>query len=175
MLCIYPRRPAGSRPPQRTARQQADWLAGQHTILYFTILYYSIQYNTVLYCTILYYNTILYYTIITCGLPRQLPSLATANLIIKILDFRGFDSSRILILRGGILTSIGDFLESLRQAILAGIILVRRLAVLTGCLALRSPRAASAALHSLAASSLYRLHRLRRLRRLHGLPGCAAT
>ena len=29
------------------------------------------------------------------------------NLRTKILDFRGFDSSRILILRGGILTSIG--------------------------------------------------------------------
>ena len=35
----------------------------------------------------------------------------TANLCTKILDFRGFDSSRILISRGGILMSIGDFPE----------------------------------------------------------------
>ena len=37
--------------------------------------------------------------------------LSTANLRTKILDFRGFDSSRILIVRGGILMSIGDFPE----------------------------------------------------------------
>ena len=42
----------------------------------------------------------------------------TANLRTRILDFGGFDSSIILILRGGILMSIGDFPESLRQAIL---------------------------------------------------------
>ena len=33
---------------------------------------------------------------------------ASANLRTKILDFRGFDSSRILVLRGGILMSIGE-------------------------------------------------------------------
>ena len=44
----------------------------------------------------------------------------TANLRTKILDFRGFDSSRILILRGGILMSIGSLPESLSQAILVG-------------------------------------------------------
>ena len=48
----------------------------------------------------------------------------------KILDFRGFDSSIISILRGGTLMSIGNFLESLSQAILVGIILVGRLGVL---------------------------------------------
>ena len=32
----------------------------------------------------------------------------TANLRTEILDFRGFDSSRVLILRGGILMSIGS-------------------------------------------------------------------
>ena len=32
----------------------------------------------------------------------------TANLCTEILDSRGFDSSRILIVRGGILMSIGD-------------------------------------------------------------------
>ena len=48
----------------------------------------------------------------------------TANLRTKILDFRGFDSSRILSLRGGILMSIGNFSESLSEAILVGRFLV---------------------------------------------------
>ena len=48
----------------------------------------------------------------------------TANLRTKILDFGGLDSSIIVNSRGGILMSIGDFPESLSQAILAGIILV---------------------------------------------------
>ena len=56
-------------------------------------------------------------------------SRSTANLRTKIVDFRGFASSRILILRGGILVSIGKFPESLSQAILVGIILVGRLGV----------------------------------------------
>ena len=52
----------------------------------------------------------------------------------NIVDFRGFDSSGILILRGGIVLStgsgsIGDFPESLSQQILVGIILVGRLGV----------------------------------------------
>ena len=50
----------------------------------------------------------------------------TANPRTKIMDFRGFDSIIILILRGGILMSIGDFPESLSQSILVGIILVGR-------------------------------------------------
>ena len=37
-----------------------------------------------------------------------------------ILGFRGFDSSIILILRGGIPRPIGDFPESLSQAMLVG-------------------------------------------------------
>ena len=52
----------------------------------------------------------------------------TANLRTNIMDFRGFYSSIILIQRGGILMSIGDFPESLSQAILVGIMLVGRLA-----------------------------------------------
>ena len=48
----------------------------------------------------------------------------TANLRTNIMDFRGFDSSIILILRGGILVSIGDFPESLSQAMLVGLMLV---------------------------------------------------
>ena len=59
-------------------------------------------------------------------LETSLRSTSTASLRSKILNFRGFDSSIILILRGGILTSIGDFLESLSQIILEGIILVGR-------------------------------------------------
>ena len=42
------------------------------------------------------------------------------------MDFRGFDSSRVLILRVGIPRSVGNFPESLSQAILVGIILVGR-------------------------------------------------
>ena len=57
------------------------------------------------------------------------PATCTANLRTKILDFRGFDSSIILILRGGILRPIGNFPESLSQAILVGIMLVGRLGV----------------------------------------------
>ena len=53
----------------------------------------------------------------------------TVNLRTKILAFRGFDSSRILIVRGGFLMSIGNSHEIVSQAILAGIILVGRLGV----------------------------------------------
>ena len=54
----------------------------------------------------------------------------TADLPTNIVDFRGFDSSIILILRGGILMSMGDFPESLGQAMLVGVMLVGRLGVL---------------------------------------------
>ena len=46
-----------------------------------------------------------------------------------IVDFRGFDSSVILILRGGIPRFTGDFPESLRQAMLVGITLVGKVGV----------------------------------------------
>ena len=45
------------------------------------------------------------------------------------MDFRGFDSSVIIILRGGIPRPIGDFPESLSQAMLVGTVLVGRLGV----------------------------------------------
>ena len=65
--------------------------------------------------------------------------MCTANLRTKILDFRGFDSSRfILILRGGILRPIGHFPEIQSQRILAGRILVGRWAY--GVLAASSER-----------------------------------
>ena len=47
----------------------------------------------------------------------------------KILVFRGFYSSRILILRAGMFMSIRNFPESLSQAILVGRFLVGRLGV----------------------------------------------
>ena len=53
----------------------------------------------------------------------------TANLPTNILDFIGFDSSIILIIRGGIPKPIGDFPNSLSQAMLVGIMLVGRLGV----------------------------------------------
>ena len=53
----------------------------------------------------------------------------TANLPTNIVDFRGLDSSIILILSGGILMSIGDFPESLSQAMLVGIMVVGGLGV----------------------------------------------
>ena len=42
----------------------------------------------------------------------EAPRCDTANLHTKILDFGGFASSRILIARGGIHMSIGDFPET---------------------------------------------------------------
>ena len=45
------------------------------------------------------------------------------------MDFRGFDPSIILILKGGIPMPIGDFPESLTQAIVVGIMLVGGLGV----------------------------------------------
>ena len=51
----------------------------------------------------------------------------TANLPTNIVDFKGFDSSIILISRGGILMSVGDFPESLSQAILVGCNVRRRM------------------------------------------------
>ena len=50
----------------------------------------------------------------------------TANFRTKILDIRGSASSRILVLRGGIIMPVGNLLESSSQRILAGIVLVGR-------------------------------------------------
>ena len=44
----------------------------------------------------------------------------TPNLPTNIVDFRGFDSSTILVLRGGTLMSVGNSPESLSQAMLGG-------------------------------------------------------
>ena len=53
----------------------------------------------------------------------------TANLGTKILDFRGFDSNIILTVRRELIMSEGTNQQSLRKAILVGIILVGRLGV----------------------------------------------
>ena len=52
-----------------------------------------------------------------------------ANLPTNIADARGFDSRIILIPRGGILVSIGNFQEDLSQAMLVGVMSVGRLGV----------------------------------------------
>ena len=54
----------------------------------------------------------------------------TANLRTNIMYFRGFDSSRILVLRGGSPRPIGNSQEIISQHILVGIILVGRLGAL---------------------------------------------
>ena len=54
-------------------------------------------------------------------------SNAATNLRTNIIDSGGFDSSIVLILRGGISRPIGNFPESLSQAVLVGIMLVGRL------------------------------------------------
>ena len=61
------------------------------------------------------------------GQPRLASSNLAADLPTNLLDFGGFDLSIILILRGGILRSIGSFPEVLSQQILVGILLVGRL------------------------------------------------
>ena len=67
--------------------------------------------------------------LLSAGLWTRPAARYTPNLPTNIMDFRGFDSSIILILRGGVLMSIGDFPESLSQAMLVGIMLVGRLSV----------------------------------------------
>ena len=52
-----------------------------------------------------------------CEIACTMRNDRTANLPTNVMDFRGFDSSRILNLRGEILMSIGSFPEYLSQAI----------------------------------------------------------
>ena len=63
--------------------------------------------------------------------PRGPQGSNMPNLSTKILDVRGFDSSISLILRGGLIMSIGSFPEVLSQQILVVIILVGRFGVVT--------------------------------------------
>ena len=55
----------------------------------------------------------------------------TANLPTNIVDFRGSDSNIMSISRGGIPRPLGNFPESLSQAMLVGVMLVGRLGVVT--------------------------------------------
>ena len=64
---------------------------------------------------------------VSCDHPMAVAS--TPNLPTNIMDFTGFDSSIILILRGGIPRPIGNFPDNLSQAILVGVMLVGRLGV----------------------------------------------
>ena len=68
-------------------------------------------------------NSMISITIITITITTA-PNLPT-----NIVDFRGFDSSTILIWRGGIPRPIGDFPESSSQAMLVGVMLVGGLGV----------------------------------------------
>ena len=67
------------------------------------------------------------------------PSGCLSVCLLEILDFGVSDSSRVLILRGGILTSVGNFPESLSQAILVGRISVVRLGLSVRLLEIPAP------------------------------------
>ena len=64
-----------------------------------------------------------------CQLSQKSPTARTPNLHTNIVDFTGLDSSIILISRGGIPRPIGNFPQSLSQAMLVGTMLVGRLSV----------------------------------------------
>ena len=68
---------------------------------------------------------IIYYSTLSVRY-NQHSAANAADLRTKILDFGGFDSGISLLLRDGILMSIGSLPESSSQAILAGIISVGR-------------------------------------------------
>ena len=55
--------------------------------------------------------------------------ISTPNVPTNVVGFRGFDSSVILMLRGGISRPTGNRRESLTQAMLVGTMLVGRLGV----------------------------------------------
>ena len=61
---------------------------------------------------------------------RDAATATAPNPPTNIVEFEGLDSSIILILRGGIPRSIGNFPESLSQAMLVGTMLVGRLGVI---------------------------------------------
>ena len=61
------------------------------------------------------------YTYMLCE-AAWIGQLDTANLRTKILDFRGFDPSVILSLRGGVLMSTENLPEVLIQGVFVGII-----------------------------------------------------
>ena len=100
----------------------------RHTTITYTTHYTLCTIHDIL-CVIYY----ILYTILTVHCSSLQASTAsalrflarnTANPPTNIVDFRGFDSSIILILRGGIPRPIGDFPENSSQAMLVGTMLV---------------------------------------------------
>ena len=87
------------------------------------MIYRCVYIYIYIYKIIIYIYTYIYIYI------YQKPRQSTANPRTDIMDFRGFDSSMILILRGGISRPIGNFPQSLTQAMLVGIMLVGGLGV----------------------------------------------
>ena len=90
-----------------------------------------------------------------CIVPRRTALRASArsrvclSAVLRLfMDFRGFDSSIILIITGEIIVSIEDFLESLSQAILVGIMLVGRLGVCLRSVLHHATRYCSAPYHT---------------------------
>ena len=82
--------------------------SSHNRVVYNSIVLNNIVYNSIAYDSILYNSTVIYSIVYTPNLPTN------------IVDFRGFDSSIMLILRGGIPRPMGDFPESSSQAMLAG-------------------------------------------------------
>ena len=117
-------------------------LCYMHIYIYIYIYVYVLYYNIVQYTIVIYYTVrdilsrlVAYgqyrvrpiYISIAYGQYRVRP--ISIYLCAKILDFRGFDSSIIFILSGGVPRPIGSLPEVLSQRILVGIILVGRLGV----------------------------------------------
>ena len=104
----------------------------QYSINYYSISllnYYPYNNHIIIIIIIFVLSLILILLLSIILLLSPLPVGISANLRSNIMDFGGFDSSRILILRGGIPRPIGNFPENLSQAIFVGIMLVGRLGV----------------------------------------------
>ena len=116
-------------PKQRTQRGPADGQSREAGGAESPLVCLCFVYCNVCLCCMLCYLCIL--VVCSCSLlvGRGRPFWSTANLRTKILDLRGFDSSVILTLRGGILRPTGQFLDNLSQHVLVEIILVGRLGV----------------------------------------------
>ena len=94
--------------------------------IYISLYIYIYIHICVYACVCIYIYIYIYIYIGTSPRRRKNTPHRAANLHTKILDFRGFHSSIILILSGGTLMSMGDLQESLRQRTSAGMILVGR-------------------------------------------------
>ena len=147
ILLLLPVRRCGGRAAGMLRPRPLRWYVCIYIYIYIYIYMYMYIYiyiythtyiHIYIYIYIYTYIYIYIYTYICCnpgpcvGAARSMSlwrTVAPASLRAKTLDFGGFDSSRILILRGGIPMSKGNFLEMLSQRISAGIILAGRLGV----------------------------------------------